>query len=182
MQAARAVARNGGALAGRRLLATAAASHAELHAHGAAAGGAVGGARKVAAVPLSNVEAQWAGLSEVEQAAVHEQLELVQQKDWKLLSIDEKKAAYFVAFGPHGPRAPSSKPGDGLKIILGIAGVLGVTTAISFAIRSRAGPLPRTMTKEWEEAANERGLEMKLDPITGLASEGYTGKGFVQTK
>lgn len=47
-------------------------------------------------IPLSNVEAQWDRLSSEEQLAVHQQLEEVQKKDWKTLSLDEKKAgAYF---------------------------------------------------------------------------------------
>jgi cytochrome c oxidase subunit 4 len=42
-------------------------------------------------IPLSNVEAQWAKLTSEEKTTVHEQLEVLQQKDWKELSIDEKK-------------------------------------------------------------------------------------------
>jgi len=57
------------------------------------------------------------------------------------------------------------------------------------------------MTKEWQEASNERALEQKLNPITGvysafagcagylsqlflagISSEGYKGPGFVQSK
>ena len=34
-----------------------------------------------------------------EKATVHEQLEELQKKDWKVLSIDEKKAGAFSAFG-----------------------------------------------------------------------------------
>lgn len=63
------------------------------------------------------------------------------------------------------------------------------------------GPPPKTMTKEWQEASNERARELNLDPITGkcsrrpflglqsypnplpgVPSEGYSGKGFVQSK
>jgi hypothetical protein len=44
------------------------------------------------AIPLSNVEAQWATLSPSEQTAVHQQLEELQRKDWKTLSLAEKKA------------------------------------------------------------------------------------------
>lgn len=72
---------------------------------------------------------------------------------------------------------------------------------------SLAPPPPKTITREWEEASNQRALEMKLNPITGMyspfvprglisfyltgvcvflslgiSSEGYSGKGFVQTK
>lgn len=43
-------------------------------------------------VPLSNVEAQWDRLSQQEQLAVHQQLEELQKRDWKTLSVDEKKA------------------------------------------------------------------------------------------
>ena len=31
-----------------------------------------------------------------------------------------------------------------------------------------AAPPPKTLTKEWQEASNERAREMKIDPITGL--------------
>ena len=82
-----------------RALATAAASHADISAGGAAAASTP--ARKVAPISLANVEAQWAKLAEEEQAAVHEQLESLQVKDWKELSLDEKKAGEWV-FGFSG--------------------------------------------------------------------------------
>ncbi len=43
-------------------------------------------------IPLSNVEAQWERLSSEEKLSVHQQLEDIQKKDWKTLSLDEKKA------------------------------------------------------------------------------------------
>ena len=43
--------------------------------------------------------------------------------------------------------------------------VLTVLTA------SLAGPPPKTMTKEWQEASNERARELNLDPITGECSQ-----------
>ena len=48
--------------------------------------------RTASAIPLSNVEAQWEALSSDEQLEVHRALEEVQKKDWKTLSVDEKKA------------------------------------------------------------------------------------------
>lgn len=39
----------------------------------------------------------------------------------------------------------------------------------------------KTMTKEWQEASNEIALEQKQNPITGIASENYKGKGHVQS-
>lgn len=57
-----------------------------------------------AVIPLSNVEAMWERLSADEQVVVHQQLEELQKKDWKTLSIDEKKAG---ACPPRLPVAPS---------------------------------------------------------------------------
>ena len=49
-------------------------------------------------VPLSNVEAMWDRLSADEQLVIHQQLEEIQKKDWKTLSIDEKKAGTSLVF------------------------------------------------------------------------------------
>ncbi|KAK7031185.1 Cytochrome c oxidase subunit 5B, mitochondrial [Paramarasmius palmivorus] len=134
---------------------------------------------KQAIIPISNIEAQWEKMSLEEKMTVQEQLEETMKKDWKELSLDEKKASYYVAFGPHGPRAPISKPGDNLKIFACVVGLVGVTGVISALIRAGAPEAPKTMSKEWQEATNERALEQKMNPITGISSEGYKGKGFV---
>ncbi|EIW84651.1 cytochrome c oxidase subunit IV [Coniophora puteana RWD-64-598 SS2] len=133
-------------------------------------------------IPLSNVEAQWEAMNKDEQLTVHRQLEEIQKKDWKTLSIDEKKAAYYVAFGPHGPRKPTSPPGENLKIFIWTLGLIGVSGAIFGFTRTFAPPPPKTMTKEWQEAENERAKELKLNPITGITSEDYKGPGFVTEK
>ncbi|CAK5263005.1 unnamed protein product [Mycena citricolor] len=162
------------AQAQRRCLATATMSHASSSSAPAAE------SKRAAAIPLSNIEAQWALLTPDDKSSVADQLEELQKRDWKLLSSDEKKAAYYVAFGPHGRRKPVHEKGDGFQIMLGTAGLVGIATAIFFAIRAAAPPLPKTMSKEWQEAMNERAIEQKMNPITGITSEGYKGKGFVQ--
>lgn len=43
-------------------------------------------------IPVSNIEAQWVQLSNKEQMDVYEQLLEAQKKDWKSMSMDEKKA------------------------------------------------------------------------------------------
>lgn len=43
-------------------------------------------------IPVSNIEAQWETLNTKEQTEVYEQLLEAQKRDWKTLSIDEKKA------------------------------------------------------------------------------------------
>ncbi|THH29086.1 hypothetical protein EUX98_g5100 [Antrodiella citrinella] len=133
-------------------------------------------------VPLSNVEAQWETLNSQDQLAVHQQLAELQKKDWRTLSVDEKKAAYYVAFGPHGPRKPISRPGDSLKVALAVIGAGVISFAVGTAVKSLAPPPPKTMNKEWEEASNARAIEQKMDPISGITSEGYKGPTFVQSK
>ncbi|KAI0807866.1 cytochrome c oxidase subunit IV-domain-containing protein [Fomes fomentarius] len=135
-----------------------------------------------AVIPLSNVEAMWERLSADEQVVIHQQLEELQKKDWKTLSIDEKKAAYYVAFGPHGPRAPIDPPGTTPKVVFGVTALIASAGIIFYAIRATAPPPPRTITKEWEQAMNERALEQKSNPIHGIAAEDYKGPGFVTHK
>lgn len=50
----------------------------------------------VTPVPISNVEASWTKLSPEEKASVHQQLEEIQKKDWRELTIDEKKAGEYL--------------------------------------------------------------------------------------
>ncbi|KAF8147565.1 cytochrome c oxidase subunit IV-domain-containing protein [Crassisporium funariophilum] len=166
-------------LARRRCLATATANHVEVASSNTVSAAS---SSRIAPVPLSNVEAQWEKLNAEEKLAVHEQLEALQKKDWTSLSLDEKKAAYYVAFGPHGPRAPTSQPGDGLKITLATTALVGLAGLLFYGIKSMSPAPPKSLTKEWQEASNERALEMKLNPITGISSEDYKGKGFVQSK
>jgi len=179
MQAALRLARHRATIpAARRCLATTANPAADV----ASSAPAATSSRSTAAIPLSNVEAQWAKLDADEKTSVHDQLEVLQKKNWKELSIDEKKAAYYVAFGPHGPRTPVSQPGELFKVFLGTTALVGVAFGLFVSFKSFAAPPPKTRTKEWEEATNERALELKLNPITGISSEGYKGKGFVVSK
>ncbi|KAG9040242.1 Cytochrome c oxidase subunit 5A [Tulasnella sp. JGI-2019a] len=133
-------------------------------------------------IPVSNIEAQWANLSNKEQMEVYEQLLEVQKKDWKSMSLDEKKAAYYISFGPHGPRKPIDAPGAQWKIFMLTTGIVGAATAAFLLIRSDAPPAPKSMSKEWQLAANEKAKEEGSNPFTGIASEGYKGKGYVTTK
>lgn len=57
----------------------------------------------VTPVALSNVEASWTKLSPEEKVSVHQQLEQIQKKDWKELSIDEKKAGQSLFCFGHSP-------------------------------------------------------------------------------
>ena len=63
--------------------------------------------------------------------------------------------AYYVAFGPHGPRRPTP-PDEGRKVFFLTAGVIAAAVALFSVTRLFANPVrPRTMTKEWQEATEE---------------------------
>ena len=79
----------------RRCLATATANHADVASSSSSSSSSAAPSvtsSRVAPIPLSNVEALWTKLSGDEKVAVHEKLEALQLKDWKTLSVDEKKA------------------------------------------------------------------------------------------
>lgn len=63
--------------------------------------------------------------------------------------------AYFIAFGPHGPRRPPP-PDEGRKVLfISVAVIFGSFAVFAFT-RMFASPIrPRTMTKEWQEASEE---------------------------
>ncbi|KAL1409628.1 Cytochrome c oxidase subunit 5B, mitochondrial [Vanrija albida] len=128
---------------------------------------------------LANIEASWSKLPSAEQFEVYQQLEDIQKKDWNELTVDEKKAAYFVAFGPHGPRAPVNPPGNTIKVFAGTLAAVGVALGLFALARSRAPPPVNTWNKEYQEQMTEYMQAQKSDPITGISSEGYKGKGMV---
>ena len=62
--------------------------------------------------------------------------------------------AYWIAFGPHGPRS-LPPPGENKKVAL-YTGIGILASFVLFATaRSFARPPPATMTKEYQEATNE---------------------------
>lgn len=64
------------------------------------------------------------------------------------------QTAYWIAFGPHGPRALPD-PQEKWEIMKLIGYCLAASAAIFGTIRYFAGPAPKTMTKEWQEMTND---------------------------
>lgn len=107
--------------------------------------------------------------------------------------------AYWIAFGPHGPRA-LPPPGEGRLIFIYTMIAVGISGVFFLLIRSQARPAPGTMNQQYQEMTNEylrvslpvypchttctyQSLQnQKTEPISGVSSEGYTGKGQVQSK
>ncbi|CAM1509307.1 Fc.00g030460.m01.CDS01 [Cosmosporella sp. VM-42] len=129
---------------------------------------------------LANIEKRWEGMPLQEQADLWMALRDRMRSNWNELTLQEKKAAYWIAFGPHGPRAVDP-PGTGARIAWGVAIGLGVSVAIFAALRLVAKPAPYTMTAEYQEQSNELLKQQKSDPLTGFTAAGYSGKGMVQS-
>ncbi|CAG8653664.1 5015_t:CDS:2, partial [Funneliformis caledonium] len=86
---------------------------------------------------------------------------------------------YYLAFGNHGPREEFGRTGTTSKIIAGISVVMLVSSGLFYLTKVAVTDKPRTLNKEWEEATNERMIKQRSDPISGISSEGYKGKGYV---
>ena len=70
------------------------------------------------------------------------------------LIVADNTTAYWIAFGPHGPRA-LPPPGEGWTVFTYTMAGLGVAFLLMWFARSMARPPPSTMTKEWQEQTNE---------------------------
>jgi len=130
---------------------------------------------------LANIEKRWEEMPPQDQADLWMALRDRMKVDWHELTMQEKKAAYYIAFGPHGPRA-EAPPGEGWKIFrYTMYGCAASFALFAFTRMFARGP-PKTMSKEWQEASNEYLKREKVEPITGISSEGYVGPGMVQSK
>ncbi|KAK5211655.1 Cytochrome c oxidase subunit 5B, mitochondrial [Exophiala xenobiotica] len=146
---------------------------------------------------LAGIEKRWEAMPPQEQAELWMQLRDRMKVDWHEMTLQEKKAgmttsnsyegaspettAWWIAFGPHGPRA-ETPPGEWTKVWIYTAAGVAISAVLFLIIHSFARPPPRTMTKEWQEATNEYLKSEKSNPIYGISSEGYSGKGHVQSK
>ncbi|KAK9447284.1 cytochrome c oxidase subunit IV-domain-containing protein, partial [Limtongia smithiae] len=105
------------------------------------------------ATPLIvDLPTRWETLPVDEQVDITMKIWERQKQPWSDLTLDEKRASFFISYGPWGPRKPMHGPYDTYKIIGGT--LLGVAASVMlFALaRQFAGPEPKTMTREWQEA------------------------------
>ncbi|KAK0127915.1 Cytochrome c oxidase subunit 5A [Cadophora gregata f. sp. sojae] len=103
---------------------------------------------------LANIEKRWEGLPPQEQADLWMALRDRMKVNWSELTLQEKKAAYYIAFGAHGPRA-QAPPNEGWKVFGYVCAGIGATFVLFAGIRSFAKGGPSTMNKEYQEATNE---------------------------
>ncbi|XXG97515.1 hypothetical protein Hte_003820 [Hypoxylon texense] len=129
---------------------------------------------------LANIEKRWEGMPQTEQAELWMSLRDRMKENWAELTLQEKKAAYWIAFGAHGPRAVPP-PDEGRRVALYTALGVFASFVVFATMRSFAGPAPSTMTREYQEASNEFLKGQRAEPLTGVGAEGYSGKGMVQS-
>ncbi|KAJ8330646.1 Cytochrome c oxidase subunit 5B, mitochondrial [Batrachochytrium dendrobatidis] len=114
---------------------------------------------------LSHIEARWVKLPEAEQGAIADQLAELQKGDWKALTLEQKRAAYFIAYGPYGARTPADpvlriKVASWVVFFLATAGTLLATWE---SVKNK----PKTFSKEWKEAEDALAIERKMNPFSG---------------
>ena len=108
-------------------------------------------AHTISTPTLIHLEKRWDTLSPQEQADLQSQLAKRQEGPWTELTPEEKRAAYFIAFGAHGPRAETHPPGFQLKVLTGTLIGLGMSAVLFYGIRTTAQPAPKTMNREYQE-------------------------------
>ena len=86
-------------------------------------------------------------MSPDEQASIQSQLAKRQEGPWTELTPEEKRAAYFVAFGEHGPRANVHPKGFYSKVMVGTVAGIAAGSALFYLIRMGGKEPPRTMTR-----------------------------------
>lgn len=66
----------------------------------------------------------------------------------------DNPAAYWIAFGPHGPRSLPA-PGEKWEVFRIVMLCVGGSIAVFAVIRYFARPPPKTMNAEWQAMTNE---------------------------
>lgn len=85
---------------------------------------------------LRNLEKRWNSLDALDQEDIQLYLEDRMRVDWKDLSLDEKRAIWFVNYGPWGPRAVSPDKPERIYgyYVWFVVGVLGAVSAYKFGV------------------------------------------------
>lgn len=113
-----------------------------------------------------NLPERWSSLNQTDQKQLAESLFEAQKGDWKQLTLEQKRALYYIAYGAHGPRAELPE-GFYKKVALGTFGTVLAAAALFIGYTQMFMKRPTTITKEWQEAANEKAREQMSDPYTG---------------
>lgn len=114
---------------------------------------------------ITNLQARWEKLPESDKADVITAISERQTLPWNELSLEEKKAAWYISFGEWGPRKPLTSDADVKKIIAGVAIGCAVSFAIFLGYRSQRN-VPKTMNKEWQLQSDEYLASKNANPFS----------------
>ncbi|KAK9458573.1 Cox5b/Cox5a [Lipomyces oligophaga] len=127
----------------------------------------IAGSDAIATPLIIDLPARWEKLPVSEQVDITVKIWERQKADWTDLTLDEKRASFYISYGPWGPRKPMHSTTDYYKIYGGIVLGLAVSAAVFATARSFAGPVPHTMTKEWQEASDKLYKDGLTEPFSG---------------
>ena len=103
----------------------------------------------------------------------------LQLGDWRKMTVDEKKASHYIAFGPMPESSSQFQQSVALRVILLLGVAYGIYYTILTYCRSKKDRV--TETPEWREATRKRILHERMNPYTGesakLFVKGADGKG-----
>lgn len=116
---------------------------------------------------IINLESRWEKMTSEEQEDIISQLVERQKGSWKELTLQEKRAVWYISYGSWGPRKPIHPEGEAGKIFLGIAGVVATAGLVFSLARYFSEGLGITMNREWQEAAEEILKENNANPFRG---------------
>lgn len=126
-------------------------------------------AHAISTPTIINLESRWEKMTVEEQEDIISQLVERQKGPWQELTINEKRAAYYISYGTWGPRKPIHPEGEVTKITLGIFGLLAFAGSVFAGIRFMSEGLGPTMNREWQEAADEILKENNANPFYGYS-------------
>ncbi|XP_002761277.1 cytochrome c oxidase subunit 4 isoform 1, mitochondrial [Callithrix jacchus] len=94
-----------------------------------------------------------------------------EKASWSSLSVDEKVELYRIQFKESF--AEMNRGSNEWKTVVGAAMFFIGFTAILIILEKRYvyGPLPHTFDKEWVAMQTKRMLDLKVNPVDGLASK-----------
>ncbi|KAJ3305275.1 hypothetical protein HDV03_001873 [Kappamyces sp. JEL0829] len=119
--------------------------------------------------PFTNIEARWSKLPLAEQGALADRLGELQKGDWKDMSMEEKRAAYYIAYGGYGPRTPRD-PTLQYRVFGWVAGFIGLAYVL-WLQSDKLLPKLVTRTPEWKAAEAQLMIEQKMNPHSGPYAE-----------
>lgn len=118
---------------------------------------------------IGGIEKRFALLTEADQKEVVAALNERQTLPWQELTLDEKRAAWYVHYGPYGPRKPVLLADDKVWVVKFVVITLAGTVGLFAFFRLLASPAPRTMSREWQDMSDEYLKSKNANPFSGYS-------------